>query len=78
MNVAITRSKSSLFIFGHAPTLARGDKVWKDIIDDARARSCFVELVSVHSITRQFRVLTPVLARCVLLLGRCGELRSGN
>ncbi|KAL5501492.1 hypothetical protein ACEPAH_8752 [Sanghuangporus vaninii] len=44
MNVAITRSKSSLFIFGHAPTLERSDRVWKDIVDDARSRSCFVEL----------------------------------
>ncbi|EJC98117.1 uncharacterized protein FOMMEDRAFT_97735 [Fomitiporia mediterranea MF3/22] len=45
MNVAITRARSSLFIFGHAPTLQRSNRVWKDIVDDARSRACFVELV---------------------------------
>ncbi|KAH8114513.1 SEN1 N terminal-domain-containing protein [Phellopilus nigrolimitatus] len=43
MNVAITRSKSSLFIVGHGPTLQRSNETWRDIIEDARTRSCLIE-----------------------------------
>lgn len=44
MNVAITRSRSSLYIVGHGPTLERSNETWKGIIEDARSRQCFVEL----------------------------------
>lgn len=40
MNVSITRSRSSLYILGHAATLERSDRVWKEIVQDARDRSC--------------------------------------
>ncbi|KAI0039679.1 hypothetical protein FA95DRAFT_993043 [Auriscalpium vulgare] len=43
MNVALTRAKSSLFVLGHCPTLERSDETWKQIVVDARARSCLVE-----------------------------------
>ncbi|KAF8270773.1 SEN1 N terminal-domain-containing protein [Lactarius quietus] len=43
MNVALTRARASLFVLGHCPTLERSDSTWKDIISDARARTCLVE-----------------------------------
>jgi senataxin len=43
MNVAITRSRSSLFILGHAPTLERSDENWRKIVQDARERSLLTE-----------------------------------
>jgi senataxin len=46
MNVALTRSRSSLFILGHAPTLERSDPVWKQIVQNARERSCFFDVSS--------------------------------
>lgn len=45
MNVAITRSRSSLFIVGNSATLERSDETWKGIIEDARLRSCHVDVV---------------------------------
>lgn len=48
MNVAITRSRSSLFIFGHGPTLQRSNQTWNAIIEDARSRSSYVELVGIY------------------------------
>lgn len=44
MNVALTRAKSSLFILGHAPTLERSDPNWRNIIQDARSRSCIADV----------------------------------
>ncbi|CAE6373787.1 unnamed protein product [Rhizoctonia solani] len=38
MNVALTRSRSSLFILGHAATLERCNATWKTIVEDARTR----------------------------------------
>ncbi|CCO30667.1 putative ATP-dependent helicase C29A10.10c [Rhizoctonia solani AG-1 IB] len=38
MNVALTRSRSSLFILGHAATLERCNATWKAIVEDARTR----------------------------------------
>ena len=46
MNVAITRARSSLFIVGNGPTLERSNDVWSNIVNDARERQCYVELVS--------------------------------
>ncbi|KAH7337135.1 AAA domain-containing protein [Rhizoctonia solani] len=42
MNVALTRSRSSLFILGHALTLERCNATWKTIVEDARSRGCLL------------------------------------
>ncbi|OXB33487.1 senataxin [Cryptococcus neoformans] len=42
MNVALTRAKSSLFIFGNGSTLERSDERWKIIVQDARDRGFFI------------------------------------
>ncbi|WVR04068.1 hypothetical protein IAU60_001067 [Kwoniella sp. DSM 27419] len=42
INVALTRAKSSLFVFGNGPTLERSDERWKTIVGDARDRGFFV------------------------------------
>ncbi|KAI5122782.1 hypothetical protein M0805_000126 [Coniferiporia weirii] len=52
MNVAITRSRSSLFIVGHGPTLERSNETWKGIVIDAQSRSCFVELSDTSYFTK--------------------------
>ncbi|KAI0335924.1 hypothetical protein GY45DRAFT_1316694 [Cubamyces sp. BRFM 1775] len=44
MNVALTRAKASLFVLGHAPTLERSDEIWRKIVDNARTRSCLVDV----------------------------------
>ncbi|WWC59973.1 uncharacterized protein I303_102536 [Kwoniella dejecticola CBS 10117] len=46
MNVALTRAKSSLFVFGNGPTLERSDERWKTIIGDARERGFFINYTS--------------------------------
>ncbi|KAK8861338.1 hypothetical protein IAR55_002157 [Kwoniella newhampshirensis] len=46
MNVALTRAKSSLFVFGNGPTLERSDERWKIIVGDARERGFFVNYTS--------------------------------
>ncbi|KAG9121572.1 DEAD-box type RNA helicase [Ceratobasidium sp. 392] len=43
MNVAITRSRSSLFVLGHAATLERCNATWKTIVEDARGRGHLVK-----------------------------------
>ncbi|KAL6302769.1 SEN1 N terminal-domain-containing protein [Sparassis latifolia] len=58
MNVALTRAKSSLFVLGHAPTLERSDDMWRNIVEDARARSCLVE-VDVAYFTSPATTQTP-------------------
>lgn len=50
MNVAITRSRSSLYILGHTATLERSDPVWKQIVEDARERSCIMDNVGARLI----------------------------
>jgi len=42
MNVAITRSRSSLFILGNAPTLKRSNDLWEKIIGDASSRGLLI------------------------------------
>jgi senataxin len=42
VNVSITRSRSSLYILGHAGTLERSDELWKGIVADARTRNLLV------------------------------------
>ncbi|WVQ73855.1 hypothetical protein IAR50_003436 [Cryptococcus sp. DSM 104548] len=42
MNVALTRAKSSLFVFGNGPTLERSDNRWRIIVQDARERGFFI------------------------------------
>jgi senataxin len=44
MNVAITRSRSSLFILGNAPTLERSNQTWQMIVQDARARKFLIKV----------------------------------
>ncbi|KAI0822260.1 SEN1 N terminal-domain-containing protein [Trametes gibbosa] len=44
MNVALTRAKASLFVLGHAPTLERSDEVWRNIVQNARSRSCLFDV----------------------------------
>lgn len=44
MNVALTRAKSSLFILGNSMTLERSDNNWSTIVNDARKRSCLVDV----------------------------------
>ena len=44
LNVSITRSRSSLFILGHADTLQRSDETWKTIVEDARDRGVLVDV----------------------------------
>ena len=44
MNVALTRARASLFVLGHCPTLERSDSTWKEIISDARERTCLIEV----------------------------------
>lgn len=42
LNVALTRAKASLFILGRADALQR-NALWRELIKDARERSCFIE-----------------------------------
>ncbi|KAH7102537.1 SEN1 N terminal-domain-containing protein [Auriculariales sp. MPI-PUGE-AT-0066] len=44
LNVSITRSRSSLFILGHADTLQRSDDTWKTIVEDARTRAVLLNV----------------------------------
>ncbi|KAG8831893.1 DEAD-box type RNA helicase [Serendipita sp. 399] len=44
MNVAITRSRSSLYILGHAATLKRSDSLWERIVSDAEDRGVLVQV----------------------------------
>ncbi|WVQ83579.1 hypothetical protein IAT38_005720 [Cryptococcus sp. DSM 104549] len=46
MNVALTRAKSSLFVFGNGPTLERNDPRWKIIVQDAKERGFFINYTS--------------------------------
>ncbi|WVW79753.1 hypothetical protein I302_101723 [Kwoniella bestiolae CBS 10118] len=46
MNVALTRAKSSLFVFGNGPTLERSDERWKIIVGDARERGFYINYSS--------------------------------
>ncbi|KAJ1303188.1 hypothetical protein OPQ81_011387 [Rhizoctonia solani] len=46
MNVALTRSRSSLFILGHAATLERCNPTWKTIVEDARTRGYLLKYSS--------------------------------
>ncbi|KAI0632099.1 SEN1 N terminal-domain-containing protein [Trametes polyzona] len=44
MNVALTRAKASLFVLGNAATLERSDDMWRKIVENARSRSCLVDV----------------------------------
>ena len=58
LNVALTRAKESLFVCGHFDTL-RTDETWRDMIQDATARSL------THNVTSVFELalLKPLLIR---------------
>lgn len=58
LNVALTRAKESLFVCGHFDTL-RTDETWRDMIEDATARSL------THNVTSVFELalLKPLLIR---------------
>jgi hypothetical protein len=43
LNVALTRAKSSLWIFGSTKTLEQND-TWKALIEDAKDRGCYSEV----------------------------------
>lgn len=45
VNVALTRAKSSLFVFGNAPTLARLDPNWREIVNNAQERGSLLDFV---------------------------------
>lgn len=42
VNVALTRSRSSLYILGNAGTLARSDEFWSKLVEDAKDRKLFI------------------------------------
>jgi senataxin len=44
MNVALTRAKSSLFVFGNAETLERCNDKWRMIVGNARERGFFIQV----------------------------------
>lgn len=48
MNVGLTRSRSSLYILGHAATLERSETVWRQIVADARERDCLFNEVRTY------------------------------
>lgn len=50
LNVAITRARSSLFVLGHASTLARSDALWKRIVEGAQNTSYLLEVSQIYSI----------------------------
>ncbi len=79
MNVALTRARASLFVLGHCPTLERSDGTWKDIISDARVRTCLIEVSNRTTCTTS--TVTP-LGGCGLLRGSkdggCGPLHSSK
>lgn len=58
MNVALTRAKSSVFILGNAATLERSDENWKAIVQDARQRSCFVDVRKFSAFRYHYPILT--------------------
>ena len=47
LNVALTRAKSSLWIFGSEETLVPNDN-WKALIDDAKNRGCYKEVCLIY------------------------------
>ncbi len=71
MNVALTRARASLFVLGHCPTLERSDNTWKDIISDARARDCLIEVGNCTT-RRTTNAVTP-LGGCRALHGPKGK-----
>lgn len=42
LNVALTRARLACWVVGSARTLARGDKVWNKLVQQAKARQCFL------------------------------------
>jgi len=51
MNVAITRAKSGLVVFGDAETLREGDRHWNAFVNWCESMGCFVErCVGVHNV----------------------------
>ncbi|AJV71080.1 Sen1p [Saccharomyces cerevisiae YJM1574] len=67
MNVALTRAKTSIWVLGHQRSLAKS-KLWRDLIEDAKDRSCLAYACSgfldprnnrAQSILRKFNVPVP-------------------
>ncbi|KAG8898400.1 DEAD-box type RNA helicase, partial [Tulasnella sp. 403] len=58
MNVALTRSKSSLYVLGHAATLERSDSNWQKIVQDARERRLLKDGVTPSTFTASSLVTT--------------------
>lgn len=54
INVGITRSRSSLYIVGHAQTLERSNNTWKEIVEEARSRSCLVEVLTMLFLLKKY------------------------
>ncbi|KAH7852483.1 hypothetical protein Vadar_025339 [Vaccinium darrowii] len=42
-NVALTRARHSLWILGNSATLINSNSIWKNLVVDAKARSCFYD-----------------------------------
>ncbi|SCV02658.1 LAMI_0H01640g1_1 [Lachancea mirantina] len=66
MNVALTRAKASMWILGHYSSLSK-NKMWRDLINDARDRGCF-ELACSGFLnpknTKAARLLKQYLNKC--------------
>ncbi|KAG9013563.1 DEAD-box type RNA helicase [Tulasnella sp. 427] len=57
MNVGLTRSRSSLYILGHAATLERSETVWRKIVADAKERDCFLDDTTLATFSTPFSAI---------------------
>ncbi|KIO20951.1 hypothetical protein M407DRAFT_219516, partial [Tulasnella calospora MUT 4182] len=62
MNVGLTRSRSSLYILGHAATLERSESVWRQIVADARERDCLFNETTAATFSASFSSLQRPMA----------------
>ncbi|XP_078359214.1 uncharacterized protein LOC144643749 isoform X2 [Oculina patagonica] len=64
MNVALTRARHALYVFGHMETLKESSTDWKALVEDAVKRRCL------------FAVKSPAEVRSVLSIGQTKEIQS--
>ncbi|KAG8934463.1 DEAD-box type RNA helicase [Tulasnella sp. 417] len=62
MNVGLTRSRSSLYILGHAATLERSESVWRQIVADARERDCLFNETTATTFSAPFSSIQRPIA----------------
>lgn len=43
VNVALTRARYALWIFGNGATLRNRNSVWRQVVNDAKSRQCFYD-----------------------------------